>query len=103
MCQSPTDDYFYLRHSAYDKSYVSSGAIYTELSNTTTFKDRVTVIYGHNNYGDSMFTTLHKFESKDFFDSHPYFYIYTPTSRLKYQIVSAFKYDDRHIMNSFNF
>ena len=63
----------------------------------------MTVIYGHNNYGDSMFTTLHKFESKDFFDSHPYFYIYTPTSRLKYQIVSAFKYDDRHIMNSFNF
>lgn len=103
VCQSPTDDYFYLRHSAYDKSYVSSGAIYTELSNTTTFKDRVTVIYGHNNYGDSMFTTLHKFESKEFFDSHPYFYIYTPTSQLKYQIVSAFKYDDRHIMNSFNF
>ena len=34
---------------------------------------------------------------------NPYFYIYTPTSRLKYQIVSAFKYDDRHIMNSFNF
>lgn len=103
VCQSPSDDYFYLRHSAYDKSYVSSGAIYTELSNTKTFGDRVTVIYGHNGYGDSMFTTLHKFEKKDFFDAHPYFYIYTPTEQLKYQIVSAFKYDDRHIMNSFNF
>ncbi|MDE6155375.1 MAG: class B sortase, partial [Eubacterium sp.] len=33
----------------------------------------------------------------------PYFYIYTQDRRLTYQVVSAFKYDDRHIMNSFNF
>lgn len=106
ICQSKTDDSFYLRHSGIDKSWIASGAIYTECCNTTTFNDRVTVIYGHNGYTESMFTSLHKFEKSDFFnnDAHEYFYIYTSDSnRLKYQVISAFKYDDRHIMNSFDF
>ena len=71
--------------------------------NTTSFNDRVTVIYGHNGYGDTFFTTLHNFEDAQTFDENEYFYIYTPNSKLTYQIVSAFKYDDRHILNSFNF
>ena len=103
IVQSPDSDEMYLKHSAIDKSWVASGAIYTEMVNTTSFEDRVTLIYGHNGYGDSMFTTLHKFEKKDFFDKHDKFIIYTPTSKLTYKIVSAFKYDDRHIMNSFDF
>ena len=103
IVQSGTDDDFYLRHSAADKSWVASGAIFTQSHNTKTFNDSVTVIYGHNGYSESMFTSLHKFEKKDFFAEHPYFYIYMPQRKLTYQVVSAFKYDDRHIMNSFDF
>lgn len=103
IVQNATDDEFYLKHDAEDKSWSASGAIYTELVNSKTFKDAFTLIYGHNGYGDTMFTTLHKFEDEEFFNSHPYFYIYTPDRKLTYQVVSAFKYDDRHIMNSFNF
>ena len=103
VVQSSVNDELYLKHSAIDKSWVASGAIYSEMVNTTTFEDRVTLIYGHNGYGDTMFTTLHKFENKEFFDKHEKFVIYTPKSKLTYKIVSAFKYDDRHIMNSFDF
>lgn len=103
IVQNSVDDEFYLKHSAADKSWSASGAIYTESVNTKTFRDRVTLIYGHNGYSDTMFTTLHKFENSEFFDEHGYFYIYTPDSKLTYQIVSAFKYDNRHIMNSFDF
>lgn len=103
IVQSATDDNFYLKHSAIDKKWLASGAIYTEGCNRTDFSDPITVIYGHNGYQDTMFTTLHHFEEKDFFDSHGYFCIYMPNRKLTYQIVSAFKYDDRHIMNSFNF
>lgn len=103
IVQSKTDDMFYLNHSATDRAFSKPGAIYTESSNTTTFEDRVTVIYGHNGYKDIMFTDLHKFENKSFFDKHDIFYIYTPDSKLTYKIVSAFKYDNRHIMNSMNF
>lgn len=103
IVQSPTNDEFYLKHSAQDKSWSASGAIYTELINHKNFNDAVTVIYGHNGYGDSMFTTLHRFEDEDFFNNHPYFTIYMSGRKLTYQVISAFKYDDRHIMNSFNF
>ena len=103
VVQSPDSDEFYLKHSATDKSWAASGAIYTELVNSKTFNDRVTVIYGHNGYSDTMFTTLHNFEKKDVFDKNEYFVIYTPSSRLTYKIVSSFKYDDRHIMSSFDF
>ena len=103
IVQSADNDEFYLKHDALTKKWQANGAIYTEMSNHTDFYDPITVIYGHNGYSDSMFTTLHKFEDKDFFDKHEYFYIYTPDSKLTYQIISAFKYDDRHIMNSFDF
>ena len=103
IVQSPSDDSFYLKHKAEDKSWSASGAVYTELVNSKDFGDRVTVIYGHNGYGDTFFTTLHKFEDEEFFTNHPYYYIYTPDRKLTYQVISAFKYDDRHIMNSFNF
>ncbi len=104
ICQSGVDDSFYLKHRAEDRQWLSSGAIYTESWNTKTFRDRVTVIYGHNGYRNaSMFTTLHKFEKSEFFNKHDKFYIYTPDSKLTYQIISAFKYDDRHIMGSFDF
>ena len=101
--QSKTDDAFYLRHKAEDQSWSASGAVYTEAANSKDFNDFVTVIYGHNGYSDTFFTTLHYFEKEDFFNSHPYFYIYTPERRLTYQIISAFKYDNRHILNSFDF
>lgn len=103
VVQSPTDDSFYLKHDGETKKWSASGAIYTELINNTDFSDPITVIYGHNGYGSSMFTTLHRFEDEDFFNNHEYFYIYTTDRKLTYQVVSAFKYDDRHIMNSFNF
>lgn len=103
VCQSRKTDDFYLRHRSSDKAYSSSGAIYIQSLNDNDLKDRVTLVYGHNGYGDTFFTTLHNFEKKEFFDKHPYFYIYTPESKLTYQIVSAFKYDDRHILNSFDF
>lgn len=103
IVQSATDDTFYLKHTAEDKSWSASGAVYTELVNHKNFKDAITVIYGHNGYGDTMFTTLHRFEDEEFFNAHPYFTIYTKNRKLTYQVISAFKYDDRHIMNSFNF
>ncbi|MGN1202506.1 MAG: hypothetical protein ACI4RF_04370, partial [Eubacterium sp.] len=67
IVQNATDDEFYLKHKAEDKSWSASGAIYTELVNHKTFNDAITVIYGHNGYGDTMFTTLHKFEDTEFF------------------------------------
>ena len=39
IVQSKTDDEFYLKHSALDKKWLASGAIYTEGCNKTDFSD----------------------------------------------------------------
>lgn len=96
------DDNFYLTHDE-NKKYSFGGAIYTQRLNSLDFNDRNTVIYGHDLVSGAMFSSLHKFRNKSFFNKNKYFYIYTEKHILKYEIISAYKYDDRHILNSFDF
>lgn len=102
VLQNPTDDSFYLKHDK-GSNYSEAGAIYSQLANKTDFSDPVTVLYGHNMNSGGMFATLHYFENKDFFDSHQDMYIYTDGHILTYRVISAYQYDNRHILNSFNF
>lgn len=102
VAQSSVDDNYYLHRSIY-KKYLFAGMIYTQSCNKKDFSDPVTVIYGHNMRSTTMFTSLHYFEDADFFKNHDVFYIYTADRVLTYHIVSAYKYDNRHIMNAFNF
>lgn len=96
------DDSFYLHHGV-DKGYYFAGTIYSEKKNSKDFTDRNTLLYGHNMLDDSMFTTLHNFEDEDFFKKNKYIYIYTPGHILTYEVFAAYEYDDRHILNSFDF
>lgn len=102
VCQSMSDDNFYIDHDVY-KNYSFAGTIYSQVCNKKDYSDRVTLLYGHNMADHSMFADLHKFEDSDFFEAHDKFYVYTPDRKLTYKVVSAFVYDDRHIMNSFDF
>ena len=102
VCQSALSDNFYLDHDIY-KNYSFAGTIYSQYCNKRNYTDRVTVLYGHNMANGSMFADLHKFSDTNFFNKNKYIYIYTPDRKLTYEIVSAFIYDDRHIMNSFDF
>ena len=102
VAQSDADDNFYLDHDIY-KGYSFPGTIYSQSCNKKDYSDRVTVLYGHNMLDGSMFATLHRFSDTQFFNENRYMYIYTENRKLTYEIVSAYVYDDRHIMNSFNF
>ena len=93
---------YYLYRNVYGEKSIY-GSIYTERKNSKDFTDRVTVMYGHNMNNGSMFNNLHKFSDKEFFDKHQYIYLFIPGHILKYEVVSAFEYDDRHILNSFDF
>lgn len=96
------DDNYYLTHNIEHKA-VTAGAIYTQRLNSKTFDDPNTVIYGHNMRNGSMFRDLRNFKNKEFFDTNKIIYIYMPGHILTYEIFSAYKYDDRHILNSFDF
>lgn len=95
-------DSFYLDHNI-DKNYDINGSIYTEKLNGLDFTDPNTLIYGHNMLDGSMFQTLHKFRNKEFFDENKYIYIYTEGHILKYEIFAAYKSDNKHILNSYDF
>lgn len=98
--QSATDDFFYLTHDQ-NGAYSPVGTAFSQVANKQDFSDPVTVIYGHDI--DGVFKNLHYFEDQAFFDANPTFYIYRPGHIYTYTVVSAYKYDDRHILNSFNF
>lgn len=102
IAQRAGDDSFYLNHDMYQEPRFA-GCIYTEDCNSKDFLDPNTVIYGHNMKNQSMFQNLHLFSDQEFFDSHPDVYIYTPEGVLRYKVFAAYTYDDRHIMNSFDF
>ncbi|NLG11270.1 MAG: class B sortase, partial [Coriobacteriaceae bacterium] len=102
VVQHPTDDDYYLTHNR-DNEVSPEGAIYSQLANNTDFRDPVTLLYGHNNVNEAMFSTLHYFGNADFFAANDTFYIYTQDHILTYRIISAYIYDDRHILKSFDF
>lgn len=93
---------FYLHRDLY-QNVQYAGCIYTEDSNSTDFSDPVTVIYGHNMRNGTMFQNLHYFEDETFFEENEYIYIYTPDENLVYQVFAVYAYDDRDIMEAFDF
>lgn len=102
VLQHAADDTYYLHYNRYYE-WSFEGALFSQSMNSKDFTDPVTLIYGHNNANGAMFATLHYFEDPTFFDQNEFFYIYTPDSILTYRIVAAYEYDDRHILNSFDF
>lgn len=96
------DDNYYIHHNVKGE-YEYKGSICTQRLNKKDFSDPVTVVYGHHMQDDSMFSNLHYFMDSQFFKDNEYFYIYTPGHILTYRIVSAHEFDERHILNSFDF
>ncbi len=104
IMQSPSDksEDFYLTHDWLGKK-LFDGSIYIQKMNYKDFSDPNTVIYGHDLYNKSMFTPLRRYRNADFFNRNDTIYVYTPGHILTYRVYSAFVYDDRHILNSFDF
>ena len=102
VAQSCEDDNYYLHRNIY-RRYFFAGMLYTQSGNYKDFLDPITVIYGHNMLNTTMFSTLLYFQKPDFFKKNEYFYIYTIDRVLTYRIVSAYRYDNRHLLNAFDF
>lgn len=102
VLQHKEDNTYYLKYNI-DGSKGYPGCIYTENYNSKDFTDPVTVVYGHNMKNGSMFAGLHKFEDSEYFEEHPYVYIYTPDKLFVYEIFSACIYGDKHILLNHDF
>lgn len=102
MVQHPTNDFYYLNHNANQK-WDPAGAAYIQMINHKDLKDPVTLLYGHNMIDDRIFSKELNFTDRGFFNDHTEFYVYTPGHKLTYTIVSAYVYDNKHIMNAYDF
>jgi len=83
------DNDYYLHHT-FNGTESSSGAIFMECSNSPDFSDQNTIIYGHNMKNGSMFRDLSNYKDQSFYDEHPTFTIYTPTSTYTCEVIAAF-------------
>lgn len=101
ILQHATDNTYYLKYNI-DGSKGYPGCIYTENYNSMDFTDPVTVIYGHNMKNGSMFAGLHKFEDSEYFEEHPYVYIYTPEKLLVYEIFAAYEHSNEHLLLNYD-
>ena len=60
-------------------------------------------IYGHNMRDETMFGGLKSYMDESYMKAHSQILIYTPEHILTYQVFAAVTYDNRHILNSFDF
>ena len=95
-------DNYYLDHTV-DLEEGLPGAIYSQPVNQKDFMDSVTVLYGHNMKNGEMFTGLHEFENRDFFDKNRQIFIYTPNGVLTYEIFAAVDFSDALIPYEYSF
>lgn len=98
----PNDQKYYLNCDFYGGGRYA-GCIFSEYGTAKDFSDPMTILYGHNMLDGSMFGNLHLFADPDFFDSHPYFMIYTEDRVRVYHIFAGYHYDNRHLMDAFDF
>lgn len=79
------DNEKYLRTDIYGNS-TTAGCIFIEGSCSPDFNDCHTILYGHNMKNLSMFGSLKKYKTEDFYEDNQYFTIYTSDMAYRYQI-----------------
>ena len=102
VLQREGDNSYYLNHTLEGKEK-QEGAIFTESYNGQDFSDPNTVIYGHNMKNGTMFRQLHEYQDRKFMQENSEVLIYQPGRILQYQIFAAYVYDNRHLLQSFDF
>ena len=94
IVQSSSNDY-YIYHDLYG-NLNNIGSIFMEYLNSSDFSDHNTLVYGHNMKSGLMFAHLTNYKNQQYYNAHPYFYIYTPTQDYKLNLYAGFvcEHDD---------
>lgn len=101
ILQSETELDYYLDHNI-DGSTGYPGCIYSQFINSKDFSDFNTVLYGHNMNAGTMFANLHYYRDSEFFNNHPYVYVYTENSVFVYQVFGAYTFSNVHLLMGFD-
>ena len=81
------DNSYYLNHTVTGESNIL-GSIFATAG--TDFEESHIILYGHNMASGKMFGSLKKYHDKDFRNTYPYVYVYTPeTTYVRYTAYTA--------------
>lgn len=90
VMQTPEEPDFYLRR-GFDKKYSSYGMIYMDASCDWQGECPNYILYGHHMKNGSMFASIEKYDSVDYYRAHPQIGFDTLEENADYEIVGAFK------------
>lgn len=76
-------------HTMIDGSYNAAGSIFMDYRNNKDLADLNTIIYGHNMKNDSMFGTLDKYKTQEYYNKHPVIYLITPNNTYKVELLAG--------------
>ena len=93
------DNDYYLNH-LFNKNENSSGCIFIDYRNDSSFSDKNSIIYGHNMNNGSMFASLLNYKEEKYFLENNEFYIMTPENNYIVKIFSC--YDSNINSNSWD-
>ena len=82
---TPEDNEYYL-HRNFEKEYEYSGLPFIDARCTVKEPSQNIIIYGHHMNTDTMFTSLHEYKEKSFFEKHPLIQFDTIYGQGMYQI-----------------
>ena len=82
------DDEYYLNHSITGEKD-PFGAVFLGFHNNKNFLESHSFLYGHNMEGNMMFANLNRYESPEFLEQCPEFYVITPKRKFCYEIFSV--------------
>ncbi len=83
------DNDYYL-HRNYKGERTDSGSIFVECANSDGFADSNTIIYGHHMRDGSMFASISKWFSQEYYEEHPVMYLLTPEQDYIIYLFSAY-------------
>lgn len=89
LVQAADNDFYLYR--TWKKSDSIVGSIFMDALCSPDLSDFHTLVYGHNMNNGSMFGTLKKFKTFEYWQTHPYFMISTDAGVYTYKIFSAFE------------
>ena len=94
IVQAEDNDYYLYR--LLDGTWNKNGTIFMDYVNRSDFSDQNTLVYGHHMKSGAMFGALVQYKKQEFYDAHPYLYLYTPQQSYRLDLIagSVVDYDD---------
>lgn len=100
VMQTPEAPDYYLRR-GFDKKYSVYGMIYMDASCKLDEQCPNYILYGHHMKNGSMFASIEKYGSREYYEEHPVIRFDTLEEPKEYEIVAAFKMSTEQMDNKF--